>query len=347
MGFVAIGRFLMRRFVYWLRRAGKVGQRVLLIGSGSDVTDLAGRIRETPASGLHVIDVYDPAWLESEPGDLIGPSTFRMRINSLQIDSVIVSQPSVSQPALSRIVRELSDTSVDLQLVPGMYEILTTGVQVREIRGLPLVTMNKVRITGLDYVLKRGLDYVVAGMTLLVLAPVLIGIACAIKLGSPGPVLHRRRVVGQGARRFNAYKFRTMYINGAEILAAHPELAERLIRDGKLEDDPRVTAAGRWLRRWSIDELPQLLNVLGGQMSLVGPRMIAEEELRYFGHWRENLSTVMPGLTGLWQVSGRSRLGYDDRVRLDMQYIRGYSIWFDIEILLRTVPAVVRGVGAY
>lgn len=347
LAFVAVGRFTMRRVVYRLRREGAIGQRVLLVGSGSDVTDLAERIRETPATGLHVIDVFDPAWFDAEEEHVVGPTTFRMRVNALAVDAVIVSQPSVSQMALSRIVRELSDTAVDLQLVPGMYEILTTGVQVREIRGLPLVSMNKVRITGLDYVLKRALDYSVASVTLLLLSPLLLAIAVAIKLGSPGPVLHRRRVVGQGGQRFHAYKFRTMYVNGDEILQAQPELLERLQRDGKLEDDPRITAAGRWLRRTSLDEIPQLINVLRGQMSLVGPRMISEAELQHFGHWRENLSTVKPGLTGLWQVSGRSRLGYDDRVRLDMQYIRGYSIWFDIEILLRTIPAVVRGTGAY
>ncbi len=347
LSFVALNRFAMRRVMYGLRRRGAVGQRVLLVGGGSDVADLSDRIRETPASGLQVVDVFDPAWLDADDEHDGGPSSFRIRINSLGVDSVIVSQPSVSQLALSRIVRELSDTSVDLQLVPGMYEILTTGVQVREIRGLPLVTMNKVRITGLDYILKRALDYTVATGLLLLLSPILIGIAIAVKLGSPGPVLHRRRVVGQGGQRFHALKFRTMYVNGAEILQRQPELAEILASEGKLVDDPRITRTGRWLRRWSLDELPQLLNVLRGQMSLVGPRMLAEEELQHFGHWRENVSTVKPGLTGLWQVSGRSRLGYDDRVRLDMQYIRGYSIWFDIEIMLRTIPAVLRGVGAY
>jgi lipopolysaccharide/colanic/teichoic acid biosynthesis glycosyltransferase len=138
-----------------------------------------------------------------------------------------------------------------------------------------------------------------------------------------------------------------MYVNGAAILAEHPELQEALAKHGKLVEDPRVTPIGGWLRRWSIDELPQLLNVLRGQMSLVGPRMITADELDHFGHWRDNLLTVKPGLTGLWQVSGRSRLGYDERVRLDMYYIRSYTIWQDLEILLRTIPAVLRGVGAY
>jgi lipopolysaccharide/colanic/teichoic acid biosynthesis glycosyltransferase len=253
----------------------------------------------------------------------------------------------VPQAVLSTIVRELSNAPTELQLVPGMHEILTTGVQVREVRGLPLVTMNKVRITGYDLVLKRGLDYMVATTLLLAFAPVLAVVAVTVRLSSPGPVLYRRRVVGQRGRCFDALKFRTMYINGDAILAAQPELAAELARTGKLVDDPRVTPLGRWLRRWSLDEFPQLLNVLRGEMSLVGPRMISEGEAAHFGRWRENLFTVPPGLTGLWQVSGRSQLGYEERVQLDMHYIRSYSIWSDVEVLLRTVPAVLKGVGAY
>jgi lipopolysaccharide/colanic/teichoic acid biosynthesis glycosyltransferase len=228
-----------------------------------------------------------------------------------------------------------------------MYEILTTGVQAGEIGGLPLVTMNKARITGLDLLLKRTLDYAVALSVLTLASPILVVAALLVRLTSRGPILYRRPVVGQQGRIFDAWKFRTMRIDGDAILRARPDLQEELARHGKLVDDPRITRVGGFLRRWSIDELPQLLNVLRGQMSLIGPRMITEPELCHFGRWRENVSTVKPGLTGLWQISGRSDLGYEDRVRLDMHYIRNYSIWIDIEILLRTVPAVLHGRGAY
>jgi lipopolysaccharide/colanic/teichoic acid biosynthesis glycosyltransferase len=195
--------------------------------------------------------------------------------------------------------------------------------------------------------LKTLLDWTVALPGLLMLSPVLLAIAAAVRLDSPGPVLHRRRVVGRGGTTFDALKFRTMYADGDARLAAHPEARAALAADGKLKDDPRVTRVGAVLRRWSLDELPQLWNVLRRQMSLVGPRMIVPEELTRYGKWDMNLLTVWPGLTGLWQISGRSELGYGERVQLDMHYIRNYSIWLDLFILLRTLPAVVRGEGAY
>jgi exopolysaccharide biosynthesis polyprenyl glycosylphosphotransferase len=344
---VSVNRFVARRAVYRLRRAGRLGTRVIIVGASEDATDLAERIRETPASGLQVVGVYHPEAVIARHDDTTDESTLERLISTERADAVVISAASVPQFALSTIVRELADSDAELQLVPGMYEILTTGVKVREIQGLPLVTMNKVRITGFDLLLKTALDLVVAALAFVILLPLLIIIGAAVRLTSPGPVFHRRRVVGQGGRRFYALKFRSMYVNGDEILGRYAGLAETLADSGKLVDDPRVTPIGRWLRRWSLDELPQLVNVLQGQMSLVGPRMISEDELDHFGHWRENLITVKPGLTGLWQVSGRSQLGYTDRVRLDMHYIRRYSIWVDLEILLRTVPAVWRGTGAY
>jgi exopolysaccharide biosynthesis polyprenyl glycosylphosphotransferase len=345
---VATGRFLMRRLVYRLRRAGHLTKKVIVLGSGTQADDLARHLHGTAASGLQVTSLVDPQtiWGEGADADQAGAS-FRRLIVGAQAEAIIVSAASVSQEILARIVRELADLPTELHLVPGMYEILTTGVQVREVRGLPLVTMNKVRITGYDQVLKQLLDYTIAALVLVALSPLLIGIALAVRFTSPGPILHRRRVVGQCGRRFDALKFRTMHVNGDEILARHPDLAEILAREGKLKDDPRLTPIGLWLRRWSLDEFPQLFNVLHGQMSLVGPRMISEAELDRFGQWRENLSTVKPGLTGLWQVSGRSTLGYDARVQLDMHYIRSYSIWSDLEILARTIPAVLAGRGAY
>jgi exopolysaccharide biosynthesis polyprenyl glycosylphosphotransferase len=345
---VAAGRFLMRRLVYRLRLAGHLTKRVIVLGGGAQASELAQHLHGTTAGGLQVAGILDPqAIWGDEPVALGAGLRLRHLIAGAKADAVVVSAASVPQSTLARIVRELANLPTELHLVPGMYEILTTGVEVREVRGLPLVTMNKVRITGYDRIVKQMLDYTVATLALLALSPILFGIALAVRLTSPGPIFHRRRVVGQCGRRFDALKFRTMYVDGDAILAQHPELAERLARDGKLKDDPRLTPIGGWLRRWSLDEFPQLLNVLRGQMSLVGPRMISETELDRFGHWRQNLSTVKPGLTGLWQVSGRSNLGYDDRVRLDMHYIRNYSIWSDLEILARTIPAVLAGDGAY
>jgi lipopolysaccharide/colanic/teichoic acid biosynthesis glycosyltransferase len=172
-------------------------------------------------------------------------------------------------------------------------------------------------------------------------------LAVAIKLDSPGPVFYRRRVVGVGGKLFDALKFRTMYVDAEERLARDGELRREFEQNFKLKDDPRVTRMGRVLRKASLDELPQLFNVLWGQMSLVGPRMITSEERARYGKWRMNLSTVKPGITGLWQVSGRSDVSYEQRVMLDMHYIRNFSIWFDLHLLWQTIPAVVKGHGAY
>jgi lipopolysaccharide/colanic/teichoic acid biosynthesis glycosyltransferase len=199
-----------------------------------------------------------------------------------------------------------------------------------------------------EVVAKTLLDYGLTLPALMLLAPGLAVIALCILRDSPGPIFYRRRVLGVGGREFDAFKFRTMFVDGDTLLAAQPEMLARLRSEHKLKDDPRVTHVGRWLRKYSLDELPQLLNVLLGDMSLVGPRMITAAESSKYGSFSATRMTVKPGLTGLWQVSGRSDISYADRVRLDMEYICDYSFWRDLEILfIRTVPAVLKGQGAY
>jgi lipopolysaccharide/colanic/teichoic acid biosynthesis glycosyltransferase len=194
---------------------------------------------------------------------------------------------------------------------------------------------------------KALLDYAVVIPTIIFILPLLILLALAVKLDSPGPILYRRRVLGRDGRVFNAFKFRTMHVNGDEILAQYPQLRAELKANYKLKCDPRVTRVGQLLRKYSLDELPQLFNILFRDMSLIGPRIITPDEIVKYGRDGQTLVTVMPGLTGLWQVSGRSDTSYDERVALDMQYINNWSIWLDIKILLQTVPAVLRGDGAY
>ncbi|VAW40319.1 Undecaprenyl-phosphate galactosephosphotransferase [hydrothermal vent metagenome] len=195
--------------------------------------------------------------------------------------------------------------------------------------------------------LKTLLDYAIVIPTLLLIWPLFLILAIAVKLDSAGPVIHRRRVLGRDGRIFNAFKFRTMYVNGDEILAQHPKLKAELDKNYKLKCDPRVTRVGTFLRKFSLDELPQLFNVLAQDMSVIGPRIIAPDEISKYGQSGQTLLTVMPGLTGLWQVSGRSNTTYDDRVKLDMNYIDTWSVFKDIQILLKTIPAVMKGDGAY
>lgn len=195
--------------------------------------------------------------------------------------------------------------------------------------------------------LKASFDYGVTVPGLFLIAPLFLIIALLVRLDSPGPAFYRRRVLGRDGRVFYAFKFRTMYINGDEIMARYPKLKEELERNYKLKIDPRVTKMGNILRKFSLDELPQLLNVLLQDMSLIGPRMITPEEIAKYGKHGDDLLTVMPGLSGLWQVSGRSDTSYDERVALDMQYISNWSVWMDLKILFRTPLVVLRGDGAY
>jgi lipopolysaccharide/colanic/teichoic acid biosynthesis glycosyltransferase len=194
---------------------------------------------------------------------------------------------------------------------------------------------------------KAVMDFGLSGLLFILSTPLFLLIAVAIKLDSRGPVFYRRRVVGRGGRTFDAFKFRTMVANADAMLARHPEWDEALRRGEKLRDDPRVTRFGHLLRRTSLNELPQLANVLLGQMSLVGPRMVTPPELEGHDDWREVFDRVKPGLTGLWQVRGRADLPLEERIRLDRDYVDTHNILVDIRILLKTIIVVLRGKGAY
>ena len=195
--------------------------------------------------------------------------------------------------------------------------------------------------------LKDFIDPVIAAFALLVLLPLFVVLAVAVRLSSPGPVLHRRRVLGLGGQEFDALKFRTMVADADAILERDAALRQAFQAKQKLTNDPRTTAVGRFLRKYSLDELPQLVNVLRGQMWLIGPRMIAPDEVGRYGSLVSRLVTVKPGMTGLWQVSGRQNTTYERRVELDMQYIDSWSLLLDLTILCRTVSVVVTGHGGY
>jgi exopolysaccharide biosynthesis polyprenyl glycosylphosphotransferase len=351
IGLTIAGRFAMRRLIYWQRRAGRFRDRTLIVGANPEGLAVAEQLQQSPTSGAQLvgfIDDYLPIGREPLPGVAVlgGSSSFASLIERQEIDTVVIANTAITRERLLGIygaIDALQD--VEIRLASGLFELITTGVRVREEGGVPLVVVNKTRITGIHYICKTILDYAAALTALVALLPVFAILAFLIRRDSPGPVFYRRRVVGQGKREFDAFKFRTMYLDGDLLLtpAQHRELED----EGKLKDDPRVTKVGAFLRRYSLDELPQLLNVLLGQMSLIGPRMITLKELEKFGKWQHNLATVKPGLTGLWQVSGRSDLSYEERVRLDMHYIRNHSIWLDLQILFQTIPALLSGRGAY
>ncbi|MGQ9793379.1 MAG: sugar transferase [Anaerolineae bacterium] len=350
---VGIWRFGLRRVVYYLRRHGYFLSPVLIVGANEEGRALAEQLSHWLTSGLHVAGFVDderPVGTEVASGwRVLGRvAELERLIAERGVRELVVATTALPRATLLEVFRSYGTSDlVRLRMSSGLFEIMTTGMQVQDVGHVPLLSVNKVRLTGIDIFLKTALDYALTLPGLILITPLLLVIALLIKLDSPGPIIYRRRVLGVGGKPFDAFKFRTMYVNGDEILRQHPEVLEALRNNHKCAWDPRVTRLGRLLRRTSLDELPQLFNVLLRQMSLVGPRMISPEELEKYGKWGMNLLTIPPGITGLWQVSGRSDLSYEERVRLDMSYIRNYTIWLDLQILLRTVPAVLKCRGAY
>jgi exopolysaccharide biosynthesis polyprenyl glycosylphosphotransferase len=251
----------------------------------------------------------------------------------------------VATETAERVYRDLGGMDVDLHLSTGLLGVAASRVAVQRFGDAPVLGLRRVELTGFQQTIKRVFDLVVAGLLLVALAPVIAACALAVRLEGSGPVLFRQRRIGRYGREFTMHKFRSMVPDAEHHLAA---LAPRNQADGplfKLRGDPRVTRVGRVLRAWSLDELPQLLDVLRGDMSLVGPRPPLRGEAANYGAWLPNRLRVKPGVTGLWQVSGRHRLSFEDYVRYDLFYVENWSLVMDLFILLRTIPTVLRRSG--
>ncbi len=349
----AIGRFLLRRLIYALRMRGYFLTPALIVGANDEGQVLGEQLFGWRRSGLRVIGYVDedlaPGTAVYKDLNVLGDlAAMNDILEEYGVGELIIATSALNREKMLEIFKQYGvKDNINLRLSSGLFEIITTGLEVKEVAYVPLVRVNQVRLTGVDEILKLLLDIGLTLPLLILFAPFMLLIALAIKLDSPGPLIYRRRVMGLNASQFDAFKFRTMHLHGDQLLKENPELQEQLNKDYKLKDDPRVTRVGKFLRKYSLDELLQLFNVLRREMSLVGPRMISPPEMAEYSQWGINLLTVRPGLTGLWQVSGRSDLSYESRVRLDMQYIRNWSIWLDVYLLLQTIPAVFRGTGAY
>jgi len=350
---VSGARFLVRRLAYSARRHGYLMVPTLIIGASEEGRLLGEQLLNWPTSGLNVLGFLDD---NARPGQRVCRNLYALgtldRLEELvrvyRVEELILATGGLSREVILQIFQQYgTSASVHLRLSSGLFELLTTGLSIKETAYVPLIGVNRVRLSRTDAILKAVLEYTLTILGLIALSPLMLLIAILIKLDSPGPVFYHRRVMGLNGRQFNALKFRTMHTDGDTILADNPVLLDMLATTHKIKDDPRITRTGLYLRRYSLDELPQLLNVLHGDMSLVGPRIISPPELTQYGQWAMNLLTVRPGLTGLWQVSGRSDVSYEERVRLDMFYIRNYSIWLDLQLILQTIPVVLGGRGAY
>lgn len=355
--FMGLERFTMRRVVYTARRNGHFMTPTYIVGANPEGIAIAEHLMSATMLGINVIGFIDDKKALGEevlPGLAVHGPTERAEVlcNKFGVERLIVATSGIERDNLIDLFKRfVNEEAIAVWLSSGMYEILTTGVRVQDVGSMAMISVNRVRLTGINVLLKAIIDYAGAIIGLTLLSPLFLAIIIIMKRTDPGPIFHRRRVLGVGGKQFDAFKFRTMIVNADEVLREllerDPEAREEYERDFKLRNDPRITSIGHFLRKTSIDELPQLLNVLRGEMSIVGPRMITLEEVQRYGQWDMNIHTVRPGITGLWQISGRSDISYAERVRLDMHYIRNYSIWMDLQIIFWTVPAVVFGWGAY
>ncbi|MBI2845246.1 MAG: undecaprenyl-phosphate glucose phosphotransferase [Chloroflexi bacterium] len=343
---------LLGRAIQWRLRARGIGvERILVVGAGEKGRALMQSLLAQPGLGYQVIGFLDDDQNSQVPLGRFPPlgriSDLGRVLKEEGIGQVFITLPADPHERILSIIAQCQEAGVRVRILPDLFEMSLARVKVEEIGGLPLLGVREVSISGWNLTLKRALDFIVATLGLVILLPVAGLIALAIKLESPGPVLFRQRRIGRDGQPFTLYKFRSMKPGAQEELAYLVDLNQAQGIYFKMRDDPRITRVGRFLRRTSLDEFPQLWNVLRGEMSLVGPRPGLPQEVEKYEEWHKKRWEVPPGLTGLWQVMGRSDLSFDEMVMLDLYYIENWSLWMDLKILLLTIPTVLTGRGAY
>jgi exopolysaccharide biosynthesis polyprenyl glycosylphosphotransferase len=335
-----------------LRRRGIGVERVLIVGGGEVGRTVIRTIVARPELGYQIVGLVDdnPDKGHTDIGrirGLGGLDRLPAVVDQEGVDQVMITLPWMYHRKIMGIVHECERKRIQARIVPDLFQMSLSSVDVDDLGGIPLIGVRKTTIGRWQRVLKRVMDVSIAAISGVLALPLVALVALAIKMDSPGPAVFRQLRVGKRGKQFWCYKFRSMHV-GAEEEREH--LAAYNEREGaafKIKDDPRRTRMGRWLRRISFDELPQLYNVLRGEMSLVGPRPPLPEEVLHYEAWQTRRLEVAPGITGLWQVSGRSNLSFDEQCLLDIYYIENWSPFLDIKILLRTVPIVFTGDGAY
>jgi Undecaprenyl-phosphate galactose phosphotransferase WbaP len=341
---------LLLKWGWWERRA-------LILGAGATGRHVLDRIRSNPLLGYRPV-----GFLDDDPGKrgaeidgvgVLGPvADVRKCVLELGVRDVIVAMPRLARAELLRIVGQFEGSVESIHLVPDVVGLTTAGVETQDLDGTLLLQMSWKLARPWSRLVKRSFDVVGATLAGLLLFPLTLLAAAAVRFDTGGPAIFVQERLGRGGRRFRCYKLRTMYPDATRRLEAHLRECHTARmeweRYAKLKsDDPRVTPVGRILRRISADEWPQLYNVLRGEMSLVGPRPYLPSERPKMGAVARTILKAQPGMTGLWQVSGRNELSFDHRLRLDEYYVRNWSLWMDVVMLTKTVSSVILGWGAY
>jgi exopolysaccharide biosynthesis polyprenyl glycosylphosphotransferase len=332
-----------------LQRVVGYQRRTLLVGTGKQVRDVADALVDR----LHDAPVEVVGFLSRDAGAANGLRSLgtldhlEAVLSAERIDEVIIADPDFPQTDAVELVDQCHRCGVRVRIAPSTMEILIHRAEFVPGQSVPLFELNPPVFEGIDFALKRTFDLIGATLLLVLLSPLLLAIVLAVRLSSRGPVVFHSTRRGIGQRPFRCLKFRTMHTDAEQRQADLEELNEASGALFKIREDPRLTPVGRLLRRFSLDELPQLVNVLRGEMSLVGPRPLPERDYEMLEEWHRKRYLVLPGITGLWQVSGRAELDFDDLVHLDFLYLERWSLALDLTILLKTVPAVLSQRGAY
>jgi exopolysaccharide biosynthesis polyprenyl glycosylphosphotransferase len=341
-------RALYEQLTAALLRAAGYRRRAVLVGRGKHVGDVAHALADAPHSPIEVVGYLSPLPLPANGVEPLGALADLERVLAEgRVDEVIIADPDFPKDDAVELIDQCHRRGVRVRLAPSTMEILIHRAEFIPGQSVPLFELAPPVFEGVDFALKRTFDILGATMLLALLSPLLLAITLAVRLTSRGPVLFHSIRRGIGQRPFACLKFRTMHTDAEERQDDLEELNEASGALFKIRDDPRLTSVGRLLRRFSLDELPQLVNVLRGDMSLVGPRPLPERDYRMLEDWHRKRYLVLPGITGLWQVSGRSELDFDDLVHLDFIYLERWSLALDLTILLKTIPAVFTRRGAY
>jgi exopolysaccharide biosynthesis polyprenyl glycosylphosphotransferase len=348
-----IGRYALRKWLHRRRKCGHFQHRVVAVGGQSGIEELAAELSDEPYLGLQLVGVCMPASgeLATVSGVPVVGSLSQVleAISACRADTVAVTAgPGLTPGALRQLSWDLEGRGIDLVVAPALLDVAGPRIIARPVAGLPLLHIEEPELSGPRQVLKTTVEWTFATVAAVLAAPFLGLIALAIRMDSPGSPIFRQTRVGRGGRDFMVFKLRTMYADAESRLDAlreHNDASDGMLF--KMREDPRVTRVGRFLRRWSIDEVPQLWNVVRGDMALVGPRPPLPSEVSKYDREVARRLLVRPGLTGLWQVSGRSDLSWDDSVRLDLYYVENWSLVLDALIVWKTLFAVFRRHGAY
>jgi exopolysaccharide biosynthesis polyprenyl glycosylphosphotransferase len=354
--FDMLARYGLRRRLHRQRRLGLCTRRAVVVGPARTVSEMVTALNRDTSHGLEIVAACLPGGRRRRTeiaGIPVsgGVDSVTEAVRTFRADTVaVVNCAAMDSIRLRDLAWALEKTGTDLCVAPALIDLAGPRTTIRPVAGLPLVHLDHANLSGPKRILKGIFDRTVAGAALLVLSPMIIVLACAIHFQDGGPVLFRHTRVGKDGLPFTVYKFRSMVVD-AEARKAELEAINEV--NGvlfKIRRDPRLTPIGGWIRRWSIDEVPQLFNVLRGEMSLVGPRPWAAlpyEKAAGAGDHVPRRLAVKPGLTGLWQVSGRANLAWEESVRLDLRYVEHWSLALDLQIMWKTARAVVRGIGAY